>query len=242
MMKNFILFVSFLIFHSYHQIHCAQEHQDKNYNIRDLIYTAIVIDRNPEKIEQYLQEGFALAQFYSNRDRLHEGREKKINAEKWLHQYFMYPQPIGPSKNLMQILLTHERIYSMQDKRSDFFKIGQLLLRYNFDVNALNATGNSIVHCIAKLPYRPDHLNFFEQLIVAGSDMNRQNQHGDTPVHLAMSANQPHEFILSIVRAGGDLHVVNIAGKTPLDYASSAMKKCMTVYPILSKKVCSSLR
>ena len=242
MTQKFILFACFLIFESYNYINCAQQEEEKDYNIRDLMHKAIVIDRDPAKVEQYLQEGFALAQYHSNRDRLHEGRERRINTEKWLQQYFIYPQQNGSSKNLMQLFLSHERTYTMQEKREDFFRIGQAILYYGIDVNTQNATGNSIVHCVAKLPYHQDQLHFLKQLIIAGADMNLQNQHGDTPMHLALQTNQSFELVIPMLCAQADLNIVNAVGKTPLDYASTAVKHDIIVYPLVIKKIYVSPR
>jgi len=202
------------------------------------MYNAIVYDRDTGKVKQYLEEGLALAKFYTNQDGTKAGLNQNIAARNWAHRYFRYQQPDGTSKNLIQVLLPHQRSYFHDNKESDYFKVCEIFISFGVDIDTVDANGNSMAHHVAEKPRNKDSEAFFALLLKRKANMGVANHHGDTPAHLAVSSNKSSKFIYSIVLAGGNLHSLNNFNLTPLDYASKETKNKIRLYPILLKKTC----
>lgn len=222
----------FCIFQEY-CFFCADEQEE--YNIRNRMYKAIVFDQDASKVEQYLQEGFVLTSFY-NRDKIEVDLGRNLATMKLVNRYFSYPQQGG---NLIQVLLTHERSYFHDNKKSDYFKIYQLFLNYGGSIDTVDVNGNSMMHRIAKNPINQESKETFILLLRHHADMNLRNNLGDTPMHYAVSSEKPCSFVYSMTSVGGDLSVLDARGKTPLDYASKETRNKLKYYPIMLKKTCS---
>jgi len=59
-------------------------------------------------------------------------------------------------------------------------------------------------------------LNVVSMLVSKGADVNLRDEHGDTPLHIAVMLNRTPESFQILLNSGGDVHIRNITGKTPL--------------------------
>ena len=86
----------------------------------------------------------------------------------------------------------------------------------NKDIIAKRRDESTIMHVIAiDLQFNYDIL---ESLILAGADINKQDQRGNTPLHIAIESNNVN-FIKRLINFDADLMIKNNSGLRPLDLA-----------------------
>lgn len=233
--KFFCLLLHLSCFH-------AAEKQEKT--LSEKMYTALVFDRSFENVQGCLQQGFRLAQFYINGDTIDKKSfDKRQKSIQWMHEYFSYPQSGHiRSKNLMELLLMNERSYKISQKKVEFLLIAKILIEYGADVQAQGMNQNTIAHVIATLPKNsttyPAQMDLLESLSDRGVTMNDPNRYGDTPLHLAMQADQPNEMLRLMIKAGGNMYALNHNNQTPYDFAVPEKKYALLLSPLHFKKTC----
>lgn len=223
------------------QCHGAQEES----TLAQQMHEALVDHRDPKAVENCLHQGYKLAQFHSNPDKIYKKSfDQHQLCVQWMHQYFTYPQPGNcRSKNLMELLLMHERRYKITDKKLEFLLIGTMLIEYGADVQATGFDKNTIAHILATFPHNVTtyfaQMNLLQKLSDHGANMNWQNKYGDTPLHSAVQADQPESMLRLMINAGGNMHALNHGNQSPYDFASPQKKYEILLYPLLSKKTCT---
>lgn len=65
-------------------------------------------------------------------------------------------------------------------------------------------------HCNSDLPFS------VAELTDAGIDVNARNDRGDTPLHVACSADAPLTFVRQLLEAGADVNALNVMRRSPL--------------------------
>ena len=63
------------------------------------------------------------------------------------------------------------------------------------------------------------NIDAVKQHINAGSDLNKKDQYGSTPLNIAATFGKT-EIALALINAGADLNIINAEGSTPLNVAS----------------------
>lgn len=58
-----------------------------------------------------------------------------------------------------------------------------------------------------------------EQHVAAGSDLNKKDQYGSTPLHIAATFNRT-DIAIALIKGGAELNNVNAEGSTPLHVSS----------------------
>ena len=96
-------------------------------------------------------------------------------------------------------------------------KIVKYLLRIGSDVRARNKWGMGPLSDAA----RATQVQAIEPLVVAGADINEQDERGMTPLHHAMIADTPetNAMLALLRRLGADPHIKNSLGDSPMKWA-----------------------
>ena len=109
-------------------------------------------------------------------------------------------------------------------KQSNTFCLIPLMIEKGGKVEARNKeTGNTVLHYVALKPELPFATEAIEALLKKGVLVNQCNQHGMTPLHLAVNSRESEidsvyraEDIL--ITAGADMRKLDITGRIPLHY------------------------
>lgn len=102
-------------------------------------------------------------------------------------------------------------------------KLNKAFKTYNYDVNATNADGDTLLHkALASSEVDDDivlKLIGDVQCLGYGADINLPDHNGDTPLHLAVTTKRSYEVIVKLVEKGANVTAVNKKDKTALDLA-----------------------
>jgi hypothetical protein len=97
-------------------------------------------------------------------------------------------------------------------EKGDLEEVIELIEKRDHNINERDNFGNTPLHCAC----RKKHVSIATYLIEKGADINAQNQHGYTPLHLSGGEPGIAELLLS---RGAATYFRNARGQTALDYA-----------------------
>ena len=100
----------------------------------------------------------------------------------------------------------------------DHVEIAELLLELGANVDALEATGETILLAVLS-HFRHNLVNIVKFLLKHGADVNRRNKDAETPLHLAIRQDRS-KVPKILLEHGADANAVNIDGMTPLHILS----------------------
>ena len=99
---------------------------------------------------------------------------------------------------------------------SDNIEIMGELFRAGFDINTKSCTGVTVLHRAASCQVKM--VKYLLELEGGRLSINAQNDHGNTPLHLAVQGDL-EEVVKLLLENGSDTEVINREGKTPLQLA-----------------------
>lgn len=94
--------------------------------------------------------------------------------------------------------------------------VAHLLISEGADLNAADNQGNNALHYLAKRNSWVVEDDTAKLLLAADIDINKTNNLGRTPLHLAILSKK-RNLIQSLIDAGADLNIPDNTGVTPLD-------------------------
>jgi len=115
-------------------------------------------------------------------------------------------------KNVLHLLLSKE------DENT--FKIFVMLLEHIVDINHKDKNGLSLLH-----HYANSKPKYIKELVLAGANLNAQDNKGQTPLMLAVISGSL-ENVDCLLEAGAYPHIKNKQGLTALELAKDKLKNC----------------
>lgn len=105
-------------------------------------------------------------------------------------------------------------------ERSNPFDV-KAAIQSGADVNELHEGQTPLSYVVAFAWFHKLALNYAEQLLRAGADVNRRDQQANTPLHIvAEHSNDNHHLAFLLFEYGANQHLKNKEGNTPLHLAS----------------------